>query len=44
MLVTRETSQELRGWLKSVALWNMPNMLVTEETSQELRGWLKEVA
>ena len=44
MLVTFETSQELRGWLKEEAKPNMPDMSVTDETSQELRGWLKEVA
>ena len=53
-MVTDETSQLLRGWLKAWAVKNMSqapeNMVegggmlfrVTEETSQALRGWLKE--
>ena len=44
MLVTFETSQLLRGWLKEVAKSNMSDMSVTEKTSQALRGWLKSAA
>ena len=36
--VTFETSQSLRGLLKSLALSNMPYMLVTDETSQAERS------
>ena len=44
MSVTDETSQALRGWLKSEAPSNMEPMSVTDETSQSPRGWAKEEA
>ena len=34
MLVTEDTSQLSRGWLKEAALWNIPFMSVTLEVSQ----------
>ena len=40
-MVTEETFQELRGWLKSEAPENMPYMLVAAETSQEEMSWSK---
>ena len=40
MFSTRETFHRSSGWLKSVALSNIPLISVTDETSQPFSGWL----
>ena len=44
MVVTEETSQLSKGWLKAVAPWNIYPMLVTEDTFQLFSGWLNTLA
>jgi len=44
MLLTFETSQDDRSWLKDVAPRNISYMVVTFETSQDDRSWLKDFA
>ena len=44
VLVTEDTSQPFRGWLKTDASRNMEYMVVTEDTFQRLRSLLKSDA
>ena len=44
MLVTRDVSKLVSGWLNEEALSNMPFMSVTRDVLKFVNGWLKEEA